>query len=239
MNSVTAILPMISSFSKLTSSSATNGTRRNRHRPPKTAFAPAPASRFAAVEAHRSYERFEQGHQLVSADGDDVGPHYGRNAALVVAVMAAFLAVATFLSNEAVKHVITGETHRSEATAQLETNRIRIDVAAGNSTMLRVLGAGGPSERRAAREAEAHEERIVKHLEPADARLTAEIHDHAHETDHANTQHVDYELAEVGLQVGIVLASVSIIARRRWLLGAAGAAASAGVLLLLIGLLLV
>lgn|GEM_PF-1220599 len=191
------------------------------------------------MEAHRSYERFEQGHQLASGGEGNVGPHYGRNAALVVAVMAAFLAVATFLSNEAVKHVITGETHRAEASARLETNRIRIDVAEGDATMLRVLGAGGPREHHAAVAASAHEARIVEELEPADARLAAEIEHHRHDTDHANAQHIDYELAEVGLQVGIVLASVSIIARRRWLLGAAGAAATAGVVLLLVGLLLV
>jgi Domain of unknown function (DUF4337) len=191
------------------------------------------------VEAHRSYERFEQGHQVATGNEGDVGPHYGRNAAMVVAVMAAFLAVATFLSNEAVKEVITGETHRAEASARLETNRIRIDVAEGNSTMLRVLGAGGAQEHRAAVEAGQHEARIVEELEPADAHLEAEVQAHKHETDHANTQHIDYELAEVGLQVGIVLASVSIIARRRWLLGAAGAAATAGVVLLLVGLLLV
>jgi hypothetical protein len=41
----------------------------------------------------------------------------------------------------------------------------------------------------------------------------------------------------VGFEVGIVLASISIIARRRWLLGAAGAAAMAGVALLAVGLL--
>jgi hypothetical protein len=191
------------------------------------------------VEAHRSYERFEQGHEIASGGDGHVGTHYGRNAALVVAVMAAFLAVATFLSNEAVKHVITGETHRAEASARLETNRIRIDVAEGNSTMLRVLGAGGPREHHAAAAAGRHEARIVEELAPADAHLVAEIQHYEHDTDHANTQHIDYELAEVGLQVGIVLASVSIIARRRWLLGAAGAAATAGVALLLVGLLLV
>ena len=79
-------------------------------------------------------------------------PHYGRNAALVVAVMAAFLAIATFLSNEAVKHVITGETHRADASARLESNRVKIDVANGNSALLQVLGqrerAGAPRRRR-------------------------------------------------------------------------------------------
>lgn len=191
------------------------------------------------MEAHRSYERFEQGHQVAAGEASHTGPHYGRNAAMVVAVMAALLAVAAFLSNEVVKEVITGETHRATTSAQLESNRVKIDLAVGNSVLLRILGEGSPREARAAAEAGRHEARIVRELKPTDARLNAQIRAHERDTDHANTQHVDYELAEVGLQVGIVLASVSIIARRRWLLGAGGAAATAGVVLLLVGLLLV
>ncbi|HSR94902.1 MAG TPA: DUF4337 family protein [Solirubrobacterales bacterium] len=189
------------------------------------------------MEAHKSYERFEQGHQVVTGETGHVGPHYGRNAAMVVALMAAFLAVAVFLSNEAVKEVITGETHRADASARLESNRVKIDVAEGNAVLLRTLAAGGSQERQAASEAGRHEARVVRELAPTDARLNDEIRAREHETGHANTQHVDYELAEVGLQVGIVLASVSIIARRRWLLGAGGAVATAGVVLLLVGLL--
>ena len=189
------------------------------------------------MEAHRSYERFEQGHQVASGREGHAGPHYGRNAALVVAVMAAFLALATFLANEAVKEVITGETHRADASAQLESNTLKIEINKGNSTILRVLGSGSPAEEAASAAARSHEAKVVHELEPQDAVLKEEIAAHEHEVDHANTQHLDYELAEVGLQVGIVLASVSIIARRRWLLGAAGAAASAGVVLLAVGLL--
>jgi hypothetical protein len=187
------------------------------------------------MEAHRSYERFEQGHQMLG--GAEAHPHHARNAALVVAVMAALLALATFLSNEAVKEVVTGETHRANASSQLESNRVKIDIARGNSTLLRILGTGSPAERRAAGEAREHEARIAHELQPADARLNDEIGAQQREVDDANTQHIDYELGEVGLQVGIVLASVSIIARRRWLLGVAGAAATAGVLLLAVGLL--
>jgi hypothetical protein len=188
------------------------------------------------MEAHRSYERFEQGHQVAGGDWH-AGPHYARHAAMVVAVMAAFLAIATFLANEAVKEVITGETHRADASAQLESNTLKIEINKGNSTLLKVLGSGTPAERAAAAEIRAHEAKVVDELEPADATLKHEIAAHDHEIDHANAQHVDYELAEVGLEVGIVLASVSIIAQRRWLLGLAGAAASAGVVLLLVGLL--
>jgi hypothetical protein len=187
------------------------------------------------VEAHRSYERFEQGR--VAAGAGPAGPHHGRNAALVVAVMAAFLAVATFLSNEAVKEVITSETHRADASARLESNRVKVDIAEGDSTMLRTLGAGSAGAALAATAARRHETRIVSDLRPADARLVAEIQAHENQADHANTQHIDYELAEVGLEIGIVLASVSIIAGRRWLLTGAGAAATAGVVLLLVGLL--
>ena len=190
------------------------------------------------MEAHRSYERFEQGHHVATGGDGHAGRHHGRNAAMVVAVMAAFLAIATFLSNEAVKEVITGETHRADAGARLESNRVKIDVAEGNAVMLRVLGAGSAQESSAAVEAGKHEARVASELAPADAHLATEIDANEDEVEHANTQHIDYELAEVGLQVGIVLASVSIIARRRWLLGAAGAAATAGVVLLLVGLLI-
>jgi Domain of unknown function (DUF4337) len=76
-------------------------------------------------------------------------------------------------------------------------------------------------------------------LAPADARLGAEIASRERETSHADTQHVVYELAEVALEVGIVLASVSIIAARRWLLGVGGAVASAGIALVLVGLVIV
>jgi uncharacterized protein involved in high-affinity Fe2+ transport len=189
------------------------------------------------LEAHRSYERFEEGHRVAAETDDHGGPHYGRNAALAVAVMAAFLALATFLSNEAIKEVVTGETQRADTSTRLESNRVKIDIASGNAGLLRALGVGGAQVRRASGEALRHETRIARELKPADAHLGAEIHADEEETGHANTQHLDYELAEVGLQVGIVLASVSIIARRRWLLGCGGAVATAGVLLLLVGLL--
>lgn len=168
---------------------------------------------------------------------DEVGPHYARHAAMIVAVMAAFLAVATFLANEAVKEVITGETQRADDSTQLETNRVKIEINEGDSTLLGVLGQGSAAEREAAAQTRAREQRIVNELEPTDARLRDEITTHEDEVDEANDSHIEFELAEVGLEVGIVLASVSILARRRWLLGVGGAVATAGVILIAVGLL--
>jgi hypothetical protein len=185
------------------------------------------------MEAHRSYERFEQG-QHVAAGGDL--PSHAQQAALAVAVIACFLAVATFFSNEALKEVITGETHGATAHARVESNRVKIDIAKGNAALLRVLGADIPARYGAAAKAREHEARVTVHLRPADTHLGEEIDADRHEVDHANSRHLAFELAEVAFEVGIVLASISIIARRRWLLGASGAAATAGVALLAVGL---
>src|ERR1700744_5918254 len=124
------------------------------------------------MEAHRSVERFENGHRAGGGELDT--PALARQAALVVAVMAALLAIATFLSNESVKEVITGETHRADTSSKLESNQLKIDVAAGNAQMLKVLADGPHREAAAATAAAAHERRIERELDPADHRLVEE-----------------------------------------------------------------
>jgi hypothetical protein len=151
--------------------------------------------------------------------------------------MAAFLAVSAFLANKAVKEVIIGETHRADASSRLESNLLKTDVIQGNADIFRVLGAAGGEEAEAAAKARRHEARVEKELAPADARLREEIHDDVHHVDEYEDKHLSFELAEVGLEVGIVLASVSIIVRRRWLLGIGGTVGAAGVVALAIGLL--
>jgi hypothetical protein len=186
------------------------------------------------MPAHRSVERFEQAPH--GGGGELDTPQFARQAALIVAVLAAFLAVATFLSNEAVKEVITGETNRADTSSRLESNRLKIDVAGGAATMLRVLADGPHDEARAAVAANLHEQRIEKELVPTDHALVEEMgHDEEH-VDHYNDKHLLYELAEVALEVGIVLSTVSIIAHRRWLLGGGVAVGIVGTVLLIAGL---
>jgi hypothetical protein len=189
------------------------------------------------MEAHRSVERFEHGHRVV--DGELDTPGFARQAAMIVAVMAALLAIATFISNEAVKEVITGETHRSDTSSRLESNQLKIDVAGGNATLLRVLADGPHDEAAAAKAAGIHERRIDKELSPADHALTEEMHHDEQHVDHYNSKHLLDELAEVALEVGIVLSTVSIIAHRRWLLGTGVAVGIIGAILLVAGALAV
>ncbi len=185
------------------------------------------------MPASKSVERFESADHATEEEGSANG--LSRQSALVVAVLAAFLAVATFLSNESVKEVITGETHRAETSVKVENNQLKIDVAQGAAAMLRVLSDGPRDEKTASKLAMAKELEVQKKFDPTDHRLTEEEHHDEEEVSHYNTKHLLFELAQVGLEVGIVLATVSIIARRRWLLSTGVVVGVVGTALLLAG----
>ena len=153
-----------------------------------------------------------------------------------MAVLAAVLATAGFLANEAIKQVITGETRAADDSARLEANDVKTTIAAANSVLLRVVATGSPREAHAAATAQALEGRIQAELTPVQRRLAARIRADRHVREQAETRHVLSELAEVALEVAIVLAGISILAGRRWLLAAGGLMGMLGVLLLGFGL---
>ena len=195
------------------------------------------------MKAHEAVETFQkvgegQGAQEVAEgqDADSQAEAIPVRAAMVVAVLAAFLAIATFLSNEAVKAVITGETKAAEISARLETNNVKDLVASSDSTLLRVVGTGTPREAVAVAKAEALETRIKTQLVPIQGALRAKMTTDHEQRDRADSQHLVYELSETALQIGIVLAGISILARRHWLLAGGGLVGLAGIALLLAGL---
>lgn len=189
------------------------------------------AGRVGRIEAHRALERFEK----VAERGGDPGA-LARDAAILVAVLAAILAATGFLANEAIKQVITGETRAADHSARLEAADVKTTIAAANSVLLRVVATGNPREAQAAAAAEGLEGRIQTELAPVQRRLAARIRADVSVREHAESRHVLYELAEVALEVAIVLAGISILARRRWLLGAGGLLGALGIVLLGFGL---
>jgi hypothetical protein len=187
------------------------------------------------MEAHEALGRFEtvhEGHDLSHGPGGKLA----RDAAFLVALLAGCLAIATFLANEAIKEVIKGETRAADTNARLEANDTKTTIAGANSVLLRVVAAGGPRQAAAAAKAEELEKRIESEFGPVDRRLAAAVIADQHERDHADTQHLIYELAEVGFQIGIVLAGVSILTRRRWLLAGGGMMGVAGLVVLIVGI---
>jgi hypothetical protein len=180
------------------------------------------------MEAHEAMERVERMHGGGHGHGDHGDRSLAAPAAVTVAILAAFLAVATFLANEQVKDVINGQTKASETGGQLEANDVKTTVADANAVLLRVVGTGNPKEARAVAKAEQLERRIDTELRPRDAVLQAKVTADFKEGTHSDNKHTLYEIAEVGLQIGIVLAGISILARRRWLLGFGGLMGAAG-----------
>src|SRR3954452_8544070 len=183
------------------------------------------------MEAHESFQRFER---VAHGRLDDLS----RTAAIVVAVLAVFLAIATFLSNEAIKEAITGETKTADTTAVMEANDVKKIVAESNAQILRVVAVGNPLARAASARAEALDARIANDLAPLDRKLGDQMHLHQREREHASDRHLAFELSAIGFQVGIVLAGVSIIARRRWLLGGSVIVGVVGLVLMMIGLII-
>ena len=181
------------------------------------------------MEAHESFQRFEQ---VARGPLDDLS----RTAAIVVAVLAVLLAIASFLSNDALKDVITGETKTADTTAVMEANEVKTIIADSNAQILRVVAVGNPLARAASAKAQALDARIANELAPIDRKLADEIRLHQRERDHANDRDLVFEAAAIGFQVGIVLAGVSIIARRRWLLAGGGIFGLAGVVIMITGL---
>jgi hypothetical protein len=186
------------------------------------------------MEAHEALGRLETmhgGHQ----HGGQHPPHEGfaSTAGVIVAVLAAFLAIATFLANEQVKDVITQETKGADLSAQFEVNDVRATIAENDALLLKTVGTGNP---KALAHAEKLEARRAAELAPRDARLRAEIAASAAGRGSSDQKHLLYEVAEVALQVGIVLAGISILIRRRWLLAGGGAIGVAGVCMLIAGL---
>src|SRR5215212_9395035 len=120
------------------------------------------------MEAHESFQRFER---VAHGPLDDLS----RTAAIVVSALAVFLAIAMFLSSEAIKEAITGETRVADTSAVLEANEVKTIIAESNAQILRVLAVGSPLARQANAKAQALDARIVHDLAPIDRRLADQI----------------------------------------------------------------
>jgi hypothetical protein len=181
------------------------------------------------MEAHEAVERFEHSHHASHEGGG-----FATQAALVVAVIAAFLAVATFKANEAVKDTIQeqtkiGDTHFQDQTQrsrqiELQLDRALLSAIATNSPAAKQLLAIGDQL-----------DHTATSLGPVINHYVERAREQARSVTHSNDQHLLFELAVVGLQIGIVLASVSIIVRRRWLLGGGAMMGLVGVGILIAG----
>jgi len=164
---------------------------------------------------------------------------FARKVAVLIAVLAGLLAVATLLSNEAAKESINSQTKAALTRSLEESNEIKAFVGSGDARELGLLAGGETSSKRAhaLRHAAELDAQVAQRFVPRDRVLTRQAAADEKEHEDEDEKHFRFELATVALEVGIVLGSIAIITRFRALVAGGIVAGMVGAVLVLAGLL--
>ncbi len=177
-------------------------------------------------ETRDTLERFEQTERLTATQ-----ERFARRAALLVAVVAAGLAIATLAGNAAVTEAILDQAKASDAWNEFQANSLKRHINENDAALLRLLSRGTATEREALARADDLEKSVREKYRPNQDSLFEKATHLEEQRESAELRHHGFQLAEAAFQLAIVLGSASIIARSSPLLVGAGVLGIAGVLL--------
>jgi hypothetical protein len=156
-------------------------------------------------------EEFEQAQEHLEHSTHNSKGH--TRAALVIAVMAAALAIIEFAAKDAQTSYLTNHIAASDTWAQYQAKSVRRTVLTSEAEMLQSLpGATEPAVKQRIADALANAARMRS--EPgADGmeQLAGKAHAEEHVRDHEMHRTHVLEVASGGLQISIVLASISVL----------------------------
>ncbi len=161
-----------------------------------------------------------------------------RRSAVTAAILAVLAAFASLLSGHAANGAILKQIDTADKWAEFQAKSIKQQIYESNREILRALTAAGGRDAQVAEAAlkklDAEAERYRHEKEP----LQHDARELQAESKHEFQQHRSYAFGIACFQVGIVLASVSIMVRQRllWVLSLVGGAA--GIVFLVHGFLL-
>jgi hypothetical protein len=178
------------------------------------------------VETREVLEHAEQAEEAAERRED-----FGRRAAVVVSVLAALLAISSLAGNRASTEAILAQAKASDTYNEYQANSLKRHVNLDDAAQLRILAAASPAEPAANKQADSLEQAVAEKYQPNQDELLPRAQELEHERDLAEARHRGFQTAEAAFQLGIVLSSISIVARARWLLYAGAALGLAGVLL--------
>jgi uncharacterized protein DUF4337 len=145
--------------------------------------------------------------------------------------MAALLAIANLAGSRASTEAILAQAKATDTYNEYQANSLKRHINLDDATQLRITTAGTPVEDAANQQAAALEKAVADKYQPAQDELLPVAQDLEHERDLAESRHRGFQSAEAALQIGIVLSSISIVARARWLLVIGAGLGVAGLLL--------
>jgi hypothetical protein len=178
------------------------------------------------METREVLEHVEQAEQASEKRED-----FGRRAAVVVSIMAALLAICSLAGSRASTEAILAQAKASDTFNEYQANSLKRHVNVDDAAQLRILASGTQAQAAAEQQAASLEQAVSDKYQPAQDQLLPVAQDLEHERDLAESRHRGYQTAEAAFQLGIVLASISIVARARWLLAVGAALGVLGILL--------
>ncbi len=178
------------------------------------------------METREALEHVEQAEEAAERRED-----FGRRAAVVVSVMAALLAIANLAGSRASTEAILAQAKASDTYNEYQANSLKRHINLDDAAQLRILASGTPAQAAAETQAQSLEQAVNSKYQPAQDELLPMAQDLEHDRDVAESRHRGFQSAEAAFQLGIVLASISIVARARWLLIVGGGLGVVGLLL--------
>jgi hypothetical protein len=159
-------------------------------------------------------EEFEQAHEHLEHAAHEHGHSTSHTrAAIIIGIMAAILAITEFAAKDASSNYLTNHIAASDTWAQYQAKSVRRTILNAQADLLESLpGASGPEVAKRIADARANAERMRS--EPgADGmeQLSEKAHEQEHERDHEMHRYHMLEIASGGLQIAIVLASISVV----------------------------
>ena len=165
------------------------------------------------VETREVLEHVEQAEEAAERRED-----FGRRAAIIISVLAALLAISSLAGSRASTEAILAQTKASDAYNEYQANSLKRHINLDDAAQLRILAAGTPAEAAANTQADSLEQAVTDKYQPNQDELLPKAQGLEHERDLAEARHRGFQTAEAAFQLGIVLSSISIVARARWLL---------------------
>jgi hypothetical protein len=158
-------------------------------------------------------EEFEQAHEHLEHAAHGHGSASHTRTAIIIAIMAAALALIEFAAKDAQTSYLTNHIAASDTWAQYQAKAVRRTVLTSEAELLQSLpAANDPQVQKRIADAQANANRMRS--EPgADGmeQLADKAHEQEHLRDHAMHRNHELEIAAGGLQISIVLASISVV----------------------------
>ena len=188
-------------------------------------------------EPHEGIERMvEEHHHHEHGKAAEAKPVGTMLPAVTAAVLAVCAAVGSLLSGHAANEAILGQARASDQWALYQARSTKGHLYEANQDLLATLASLQGSKTERVQEKLDEFRAKVKKYEAEKAETMTEARKEEAESRHEFIKHQHFSLAVAAFQIGIVLASISILVRNRVLYALGILAGVVGVLFLLIGL---